>query len=227
MRCKVYTLPDDRPCCHISHRTDVFLAPYYSALLPTYDNTQICCVRTNLEMPEEIQKPIVRIYHANQCDPSKCTGIRLGRQHKAKIIHDTRMISRGAIVLNPVSQIAFSPEDKDAILRAGLVALDCSWKQAEEIFKIPRNGEQRALPYLLAANPINTYKPIKLSTAEAIAAALYIAGFKESAEDIMSIFKWGHSFLILNKEWLDDYARCKNSTEVVEIQNEIMREHTK
>ena len=88
-------------------------------------------------------------------------------------------------------------------------------------------GEQRALPYLIAANPINTYKPIKLSTAEALAAALYITGFQGDAEDMMSIFKWGPSFLTLNREWLDDYAKCQNSTEVVKVQAEIMSEHTK
>ncbi len=179
------------------------------------------------EMLEEERDLRLLIYHANQCDPSKCTGIRLGKLRKAKIIHDMRSVSRGSIVLNPVSEIAFSPSDRKNILRSGLVALDCSWKQAEEIFRKTHHGEQRALPYLIAANPINTYKPIKLSTAEAISAALYIAGFQNLAEEIMSIFKWGPSFIALNKAWLDDYAQCETSTEVVTLQTEIMNEHTK
>ncbi len=169
----------------------------------------------------------VLIYHANQCDPSKCTGTRLGRFKKAEIIRDLRRTPRVAVVLNPVSEIAFSPADKTEIQKSGLVALDCSWKQAEEIFRLSRYGAQRALPYLLAANPINTYKPVKLSTAEAIAAALYIVGSNEQASEIMSVFKWGTSFLTLNKEWLDAYAMCKSSTEVVAVQTEIMKEHTK
>ena len=167
------------------------------------------------------------IFHANQCDPSKCTGTRLGKFKKAEIVKNIRRTPRGAVVLNPVSETALSPADKMSIQRSGLVALDCSWKLAEEIFLRSRHGAQRALPYLLAANPINTYKPVKLSTAEAIAAALYIVGFVEHAEDIMGQFKWGSSFLILNKEWLDAYAGCTSSTEVVALQSEIMSEHTK
>lgn len=138
-----------------------------------------------------------------------------------------KQIPPGAVVLNPVSEVAFSRADRDHILRTGLVGLDCSWKQAETIFANSRLGAQRALPYLLAANPINTYKPIKLSTAEAIASALYIAGFKEEAEETMSIFKWGPSFITLNQEMLDAYADCATSTEVVQIQKEYMDSQTR
>lgn len=128
-------------------------------------------------------------------------------------------------MLNPISRQALSPQDREFALRSGLIALDCSWKLAEDIFRSARSGEQRALPYLLAANPINTYKPIRLSTAEAIAAALYIMGFPRYAEDVMSVFKWGPAFITLNREWLDSYAACSSSTEVVQVQEEIMREH--
>ena len=168
------------------------------------------------------ETPRVTIYHAEQCDPKKCTGIRLSRMKKAELVKSIRSIPHRAVVLNPISETALSPEDAPLIIQSGLVALDCSWKQAESIFKRTRFGNQRALPYLLAANPINTYKPIKLSTAEAIAAALYIAGLKAKAAEIMAVFKWGSSFITLNKEWLDAYAECHNSTEVVEVQREIM-----
>ena len=171
--------------------------------------------------------PKILVYHANQCDPKKCTGIRLNRMSKAKIVKNMRHIPRGSIVLNPISEIALSPADRIPAMKSGLVALDCSWKQAEAVFNRARQGGQRSLPYLLAANPINTYKPIKLSTAEAVAAAVYILGMKDAAEDIMSIFKWGPSFLALNREWLDAYMNCSNSGEVVEVQKEIMEAHTR
>jgi pre-rRNA-processing protein TSR3 len=144
---------------------------------------------------------------------------------RATIVKDMRRIPRGAVVLNPVSETAFSPADNEYVQRSGLVALDCSWKQAEEVFNRSRGNNQRSLPYLIAANPINTYIPIKLSTAEAIAAAFYILGDIETAEDMLSVFKWGHSFITLNKEWLDSYASCANSSEVVKVQTDIMREH--
>jgi pre-rRNA-processing protein TSR3 len=133
-----------------------------------------------------------------------------------------RRIPKRSIVLNPVSETAFSPADREIVMKSGLVALDCSWKQAEEVFTRSRGANQRALPYLLAANPVNTYKPIKLSTAEALAAALYIIGEEETAADLMSVFKWGPSFITLNKEWLVAYAKCSISSEVVGIQQEIM-----
>ena len=172
-------------------------------------------------------QPRVLVYHAQQCDPKKCTGIRLSRMKKGKILKTMKQIPRRAVVLNPISEIAFSKADRDALLKSGLVALDCSWKQAEVIFDNSRLGAQRALPYLLAANPINTYKPIKLSTAEAVASALYIAGFKEEAEDTMSVFKWGPSFITLNQELLDAYAECATSGEIVIVQKEIMDAQTR
>ncbi|MCK4567133.1 MAG: DUF367 family protein [Candidatus Thorarchaeota archaeon] len=172
-------------------------------------------------------QPRVLVYHAQQCDPKKCTGIRLSRMKKGKILKTMKEIPPRAVVLNPISEIAFSMADKDDLLKSGLVALDCSWKQAEAIFANSRLGSQRALPYLLAANPINTYKPIKLSTAEAVAAALYIAGFKEEAEDTMSVFKWGPSFITLNQEPLDAYAECATSTEIVQVQKEFMDAQTR
>jgi pre-rRNA-processing protein TSR3 len=147
--------------------------------------------------------------------------------NKAKIVRNMRHIPRGSVVLNPVSEVAFSAADKESVSKSGLVALDCSWKQAEKIFSASRAGAQRSLPYLLAANPINTYKPVKLSTAEALAAALYILGLQEEAEDVLSVFKWGHTFITLNREWLDAYAECSTSGEVVEVQTEIMKEHTR
>ena len=146
---------------------------------------------------------------------------------KARIVKNMRFITKGSVVLNPVSKVAFSPADREVALKSGLAALDCSWKQAESIFQASKIGIQRSLPYLLAANPINTYKPVKLSTAEALAAALYIIGLGEAANDVMSVFKWGHSFITLNREWLDAYAECNTSSEVVQVQQEIMNEHTR
>ncbi|UCE11880.1 MAG: DUF367 family protein [Candidatus Thorarchaeota archaeon] len=169
--------------------------------------------------------PNLLVYQAGQCDPKKCTGHRLARFKIAETLKEMRRIPREAIVLNPTADTAFSRADKVSLLQSGLVGLDCSWKQAEEIFNRSRYGIQRALPYLLAANPTNTYKPIKLSTAEAIASALYIIGLEDAAERVISVFKWGHAFLTLNKEWLDAYASCSSSTEVVATQQEIMENH--
>ena len=84
-------------------------------------------------------------------------------------------------------------------------------------------GTSRCLPILIAGNPVNFGKLTKLTTAEAIAAALYIAGFKKESEDLLSIFTWGHSFFELNGMLLDNYATAKDSGEIVEMQTKLLK----
>jgi len=122
-----------------------------------------------------------------------------------------------AIVLNPFSEIAFSPADRQRVADFGLAALDCSWEHAEKVLSHNVKGTSRCLPVLLAGNPTNYAKATKLSTAEALAGALFIAGFKNEAREVLSIFAWGHTFLELNAELLDAYAATKDSTEIVEV----------
>jgi len=122
-----------------------------------------------------------------------------------------------AIVLNPFGEIAFSPADKQRIADFGLAALDCSWEHAEKVLSHHVKGTSRCLPVLIAGNPTNFAKATKLTTAEALAAALYIVGFKDESQELLSIFTWGHTFFELNAVLLDDYAAAKNSAEIVAI----------
>src|SRR5271157_5980758 len=170
-----------------------------------------------------INFPRITIYHASQCDPKKCTGLRLKRRGLARIVTKTRFLPKRAIVLNPFSEIAFSPMDRQRVENFGLVALDCSWEHAQKVLSGHVKGTSRCLPFLIAGNPVNFGKATKLTTAEAIAAALYIAGFKQEAKDLLSIFTWGHTFLELNLARLDDYAAAKNSTQVVALQNKFVQ----
>jgi pre-rRNA-processing protein TSR3 len=80
-------------------------------------------------------------------------------------------------------------------------------------------GTSRCLPILIAGNPTNYAKATKLSTVEAIAGALYIAGFKDEAEKMLAIFTWGHTFLELNAGLLEGYAAAKDSTDIVRMQS--------
>jgi len=153
------------------------------------------------------------IYHANQCNPKKCSGKKLARFDLAVLTNRIEQL-RTFLVLSPFSQKALSPEDRGA---KGLAALDCSWARAEEVFMRFKLTE-RALPFLVAANPVNYGKPFKLSTVEALAAGLIILGEREHAELILSKFNWGYVFLKLNEEPLQEYASARNSAEVVKIQ---------
>jgi pre-rRNA-processing protein TSR3 len=130
-------------------------------------------------------------------------------------------LPKRAVVLNPFSEVAFSPADKDRIERYGLVGLDCSWEQAEKVLLKHVRGTSRCLPVLIAGNPVNFGKATKLSTVEALAAALYIVGFEEQASQLLSIFKWGHTFLELNYERLESYKNARDSSEIVEIQHKL------
>lgn len=134
-----------------------------------------------------------------------------------------KLLPKGAVILNPYSKIAFSPADRERIEKHGLAALDFSWEHAEKPLMKNVRGASRCLPYLAAGNPVNFACPTKLSTAEALAAALYIAGFKEEALKLLSIFKWGHTFIELNMERLEEYAKAKNSSEIVEIQRRFLK----
>lgn len=153
------------------------------------------------------------IYHADQCDPKKCSGRKLARFGLARLVRHVNQL-KPFLVLSPFSEKALSPEDR---VTRGLAALDCSWAHAEEVFDRFRLKE-RALPFLVAANPVNFGKPFKLSTVEALAAGLVILGEPKQAEMILSKFSWGHVFLELNREPLQEYAAARDSAEVVRIQ---------
>lgn len=164
------------------------------------------------------------LYQAGQCDPKKCTALKLGRHGLARIVSQIRFLPKRAVVLNPFSEIAFSPADTQRLEEFGLAALDCSWEHAMEVLPSHVRGTSRCLPLLIAGNPVNFGKATKLSTVEALTAALYIAGFKDEANELLSIFKWGHTFTEINRERLEDYANAKNSTEIVELQRRFMRD---
>ncbi|WP_313692892.1 DUF367 family protein [Halorarum halobium] len=162
-------------------------------------------------------------------DPDKCTARKLARFDLAELHRSDRATPYG-VVLNPHAERALSPADgadEDASAAdtdaaredRPLVALDCSWESAGEArFSLP--GEHRALPYLVAANPVNFGRPMRLTTVEALAAALCIFGETDHAERILSKFTWGGTFLELNEEPLRRYGDCADSAEVVEIQAE-------
>jgi len=141
------------------------------------------------------------------------------------VVHRIRELPRGAVILDPFTPKAFSPADRERLEKRGLAALDCSWVHAKEVFEVSANWTPRCLPYLVAANPVNYGVPTKLSTVEALAAALYIAGFSGQAEELLSKFKWGPQFIALNEELLEGYAQAKDSTGVVEVQKEYVNQN--
>lgn len=163
------------------------------------------------------------VYHTRECDPRRCTALRLHRFGRVELLFNPRDIPKGAVLLDPFSEKALSREDLPLAEERGLVALDCSWKRIRES-AFRRGMAGRCLPYLLAANPTNFGKPTLLSTAEALAAALYILGERELSREILKGFKWGESFFQLNRGMLERYSQCRNSSEIVRAQKEFLPE---
>jgi pre-rRNA-processing protein TSR3 len=150
-------------------------------------------------------------------DPEKCTARQLARFDLVDLHRRPASVPPG-VVLDPHAERALSPADADA---NALVALDCSWATADaEQFAL--GGPRRALPFLVAANPVNYGTPFRLSTVEALAGALCILGHRDRAEELLSKFRWGHTFLELNDEPLRRYADCEDSSEVIAVQDDYL-----
>lgn len=154
------------------------------------------------------------VYHAKHCNPKRCTAQKLARFNLVILLYSLRDIPKTSLILDPFSEKALSPEDKTF---TSITALDYSWEREGTFKKRFRNG--RCLPYLVAANPVNFGKPTKLSTAEALCAALYILGDKSKALNILSKFKWGKTFMDLNREALEEYSKAESSSEIIKIQD--------
>ncbi|MBE0517961.1 MAG: DUF367 family protein [Thermoplasmata archaeon] len=166
----------------------------------------------------------IRLYilMEHEDDPRKCTAARLTKFEEARSVRDRSRIPGGSIVLDPEAEKSISREDRDVVMKLGLLAVDCSWNQLTKFPFVRAGLRHRALPFVLAANPTNFGKAQKLTTAEALAAAIYILGFPEQAERVMSRFKWGPVFIEVNREILDAYASVETSAEVCAIQNDIV-----
>ena len=159
-------------------------------------------------------------YHAGQCDPKKCTSLRLARFGLMTFVPRPTALPSGAVLLTPNAERALSPADAPRAERRGLAIVDVSWKRGR--FPTVPRAAARALPYLLAANPVNYGKPFVLSSVEALAAALVIFGREEEARAILMKFVWGGQFLTLNREPLDAYAQATDSAGVVAAQAEFI-----
>lgn len=167
--------------------------------------------------------PVI-IYDECQCDPKKCTAKRMLKFGLGKEAKTLKAIPPGSVVLSPFADRALSPADI-VHARRGLVVMDLTWTNIDQFPRVKRT-EERALPYLLASNPINWGRPMELNSAEAVMASLYILGEKEQAETFMGRFNWAPEFMRLNGNMLEDYSKAENSTEVVRIQNEYIESVT-
>jgi len=150
-----------------------------------------------------------------QDDPAKCTAKKMVRMGLATEVTRKFHASNTTIVLNPFAGTVLTPADGGS---KSILAIDCSWNTAQEVFFRKIGGKHRRLPALLAANPTNYSRLGILSSVEAVAATLFVLGEPERAKEFLGIYKWGETFLTLNHDPLKEYSGASSETEVDEIE---------
>ena len=153
-------------------------------------------------------------YRDNSCDPRKCTVKKIERAGLIRVVKTLSRIPRNTLLLDPTAEQALSPADRAV---KTITVLDFSW-EVVNTGTVRSWRIRRALPFLVAANPVNFGKPCILSSVEALAAALWILGEPDQARGILAKVSWGIRFLEVNAEPLALYAMAKDSTEVVRMQ---------
>jgi len=157
----------------------------------------------------------LKVLMLKQDDPRKCSAAKLVKFGLAKPV--TRTASR-TLILNPFSKKILLISDKKSV--NSITGIDCSWNLVTSAFIKQFTGVSRKLPPLLAGNPMNYSKLNKLSTVEALAAAVYILGEYDLTHALLQKFKWGHTFFELNKNLLQDYTKAQSESEIFEICHE-------
>jgi len=157
----------------------------------------------------------IQVLMFEQDDPAKCTAAKLVKFGIAKRI---KHLSGKDMILNPFADDFVLKTDRN--LTGSITAIDCSWELAQNMFLKRFVGVSRKLPPLLAGNPVNYSKIGKLTTAEAIAGALFIMDYSDLANSVIGKFKWGHTFFDLNQHLLKDYSNAQTADDVVNISKE-------
>ena len=160
----------------------------------------------------------IKILMLYQDDPRKCTAEKLIKFDMARKIKN---IGNGDLVLDPFADTILT--NRDRLKSRSIVGIDCSWNLNEHSFPRRFGKLSRKLPHLLAGNPINYAKRDKLSTVEALSAALFILGFNDQAFSLLDKFKWGHTFYELNRYLLKDYSKAETSSDIESISDDYLQ----
>jgi pre-rRNA-processing protein TSR3 len=147
------------------------------------------------------------------CDPKRCSGRKLMR---AGMMREMAIGQKhSGVIISPNGKKTVSPADREIMEEYGAAVVECSWARTAEVPWNKIGGKcERLLPYLVAANSVNYGKPWRLNCVEALAAAFYICGHPEWAEEVLAPFSYGKAFLEINSSVLKRYAACKDEEEI-------------
>ncbi|KAF4472533.1 pre-rrna-processing tsr3 [Fusarium albosuccineum] len=157
------------------------------------------------------------------CDPKRCSGKKL---MKLGMMRDLHLGQRhNGVIITPNGKHVVSPADRELMDQYGAAVVECSWARTKEVQWNKVGGKcERLLPYLVAANTVNYGKPWRLNCVEALAAAFYICGHPDWAEQILEPFSYGPSFLEINSTLLKRYAACTDEASVKQTEEEWMEQ---
>lgn len=155
------------------------------------------------------------------CDPKRCSGKKL---MKLGLMRELHMGQRhNGVIITPNGKHTVSPADRELMEQYGAAVVEASWARTSEIQWNKVGGKcERLLPYLVAANTVNYGKPWRLNCVEALAAAFFICGHEEWAEEVLAPFSYGESFLDINRSLLKKYAASEDEEGVKRTQEEWM-----
>lgn len=155
------------------------------------------------------------------CDPKRCSGKKLMKLGMMRELHLGQR--HGGVIITPNGKKVISPADRELMDHFGAAVVECSWARTKEVQWNKVGGKcERLLPYLVAANTVNYGKPWRLNCVEALAAAFYICGHPDWAEQILAPFSYGPSFLEINSSLLKRYAACADEAGVKRTEEEWM-----
>lgn len=155
------------------------------------------------------------------CDPKRCSGKKL---MKLGLMRELHMGQRhNGVIITPNGKHTISPADRELMDTYGAAVVECSWARTKEVAWNKVGGKcERLLPYLVAANTVNYGKPWRLNCVEALAAAFYICGHPDWAEEVLKPFSYGESFLQINSSLLKKYAKCADEAEMKQTEKDWM-----
>ncbi|KOS17978.1 Ribosome biogenesis protein TSR3 [Escovopsis weberi] len=157
------------------------------------------------------------------CDPKRCSGKKLMKLGMMRELHMGQR--HGGVIITPNGKKVVSPADRELMDQFGAAVVECSWARTGEVQWSKVGGKcERLLPYLVAANTVNYGKPWRLNCVEALAAAFFICGHADWAEQILAPFSYGPSFLEINSALLRRYAACADSAEVKKTEEDWMEQ---
>lgn len=157
------------------------------------------------------------------CDPKRCSGKKLIRLGMMRDLHLGQR--HNGVIITPNGKHVVSPADRELMDQYGAAVVECSWARTNEVQWNKVGGKcERLLPYLVAANTVNYGKPWRLNCVEALAAAFYICGHPDWAEQILEPFSYGPSFLEINSSLLKRYAACTDEASVKKTEEEWMEQ---